>query len=49
MLDGEGMLARLERGATLGAFAVTAVGDWETLPIRSELALLDQADGSTIR
>ncbi|WP_253908620.1 sugar kinase [Arthrobacter sp. H41] len=49
LLDGEAMVARLRRGAVLGAFAVAASGDWENLPTRSELALADRTAGSTIR
>lgn len=49
LLDGEEMLGRLERGAVLGAFAVSAPGDWDALPNRSELELLDRPHGSTIR
>ncbi|WP_243855116.1 sugar kinase [Diaminobutyricimonas sp. TR449] len=49
LLDGEDVAGRLERGTTLGAFAVTAAGDWESLPTRAELPLLDQAAGSTVR
>ncbi|AIY02060.1 hypothetical protein ART_2461 [Arthrobacter sp. PAMC 25486] len=40
MLDGEGVPARLQRGALLGAFAVSTAGDWEGLPQRNELGLL---------
>jgi 2-dehydro-3-deoxygluconokinase len=41
---------RLRRGVTLGAFAVSTRGDWEGLPRRDELALLDDHEaGSTIR
>jgi 2-dehydro-3-deoxygluconokinase len=31
------------------AFAVTHRGDWEGLPRRSELPLLDRADGTVLR
>jgi 2-dehydro-3-deoxygluconokinase len=48
-LDDLGLEQRLERGAVLGAFAVSAAGDWESLPTRDELALLSGAAGSTIR
>ena len=48
-LDGLGLEQRLERGAVLGAFAVSAAGDWESLPTRDELALLAGAAGSAIR
>jgi 2-dehydro-3-deoxygluconokinase len=48
-LDGEPVPARLRRGAVLGAFAVSAAGDWEALPRRDELALVDRLDGTTLR
>ena len=48
LLDGEPMDERLLRGVTLGAFAVAAPGDWENLPDRGELSLIQSA-GSTIR
>ncbi|GAB3136904.1 sugar kinase [Marisediminicola antarctica] len=48
-LDGLGLEERLERGAVLGAFAVSAAGDWESLPTRDELELLAGTAGSTIR
>lgn len=41
--------ARLARANTLGAFAVASDGDWEGLPRRDELGLLDAAPGSAIR
>lgn len=40
---------RLYRANTLGAFAVASRGDWEGLPDRSELALLDHPEGATVR
>jgi 2-dehydro-3-deoxygluconokinase len=49
LLDGLPLADRLDRGAVLGAFAVSASGDWESLPLRSELALLDHAAGTTLR
>ncbi|UGQ09243.1 sugar kinase [Yinghuangia sp. ASG 101] len=48
-LDGANPADRLERGNTLGAFAVAAPGDWEGLPTRAELGLLDRAPGATER
>jgi len=48
-LDGLGLEQRLERGAVLGAFAVSSAGDWESLPFRDELALLAGPAGSAIR
>lgn len=50
LLDGGPVAARLRRGAVLGAFAVSTPGDWEGLPARAELGLLDQqAAGTTAR
>jgi 2-dehydro-3-deoxygluconokinase len=49
LLDGLNLAERLDRGAVLGAFAVSASGDWESLPLRDELTLLDHAAGATIR
>jgi 2-dehydro-3-deoxygluconokinase len=41
MLDGLPVQQCLERGAVLGAFAVSSHGDWQGLPRREELPLLD--------
>lgn len=49
LLDGLPLADRLHRGAVLGAFAVSASGDWEALPRRDELGLLDHVSGATIR
>jgi 2-dehydro-3-deoxygluconokinase len=49
MLDGDDVTGRLKRGILAGAFAVSTRGDWEGLPRRGELALLDAARGSTVR
>ncbi len=49
LLDGEDVPERLRRGILAGAFAVSTRGDWEGLPRRDELALLDAARGSTQR
>ncbi|WP_245554942.1 sugar kinase [Nesterenkonia alba] len=49
VLDGCEVDQRLARGATLGAFAVASAGDWEGLPTREELALLDVDEGESIR
>ena len=46
-LDGEGLGGRLERGVRCGAFAVSVTGDWEGLPRRRELTLLDADDNVT--
>lgn len=48
-LDGLDVGARLERANVAGAFAVSSTGDWEGLPRRAELGLLDQADGDVLR
>ena len=49
-LDGLDLDGRLRRAVTLGAFAVAGHGDWEGLPRRAELSLLDGHEtGSTIR
>ncbi|OZV84687.1 sugar kinase [Micromonospora echinospora] len=48
--DGLDLAGRLRRAATLGAFAVSGPGDWEGLPRRAELSLLDGHEaGSVIR
>ncbi|MFF2346862.1 sugar kinase [Pseudarthrobacter sp. NPDC058119] len=49
LLDGADIAGRLHRGVLAGAFAVSTRGDWEGLPRRGELALLDAARGSTVR
>jgi 2-dehydro-3-deoxygluconokinase len=49
LLDGAGPAKRLERGAVTAAFVVARHGDWEGLPTRDELALLDAAEGTTFR
>lgn len=41
LLDDLGPRESLRRAVTLGAFAVSTVGDWEGLPTRAELPLLD--------
>jgi 2-dehydro-3-deoxygluconokinase len=48
-LDGLDMTARLSRAATLGAFAVACAGDWEGLPTRAELGLINVDPETTIR
>jgi 2-dehydro-3-deoxygluconokinase len=40
---------RLATGARVAAFAVAAHGDWEGLPTRADIALLDLEDGGTLR
>jgi 2-dehydro-3-deoxygluconokinase len=49
VLDGLSPAVALHRGTVVGAFAVAALGDWEGLPTRSELPLLDAEGGSTLR
>lgn len=50
LLDGEDVAGRLQRGAVMGAFAVSTAGDWEGLPSRDELAMLGAtASGTTQR
>ncbi|MEE1754472.1 sugar kinase [Streptomyces sp. SP18CS02] len=44
LLDGAPVPGRLRLAATCGAFAVSAPGDWEGLPRRDELDLLDGED-----
>ncbi len=44
LLAGEPPQRRLATAALLGAFAVSTAGDWEGLPRRSELGLLDHHD-----
>lgn len=46
-LDGLDTAGRLRRGTTVSAFAVASDGDWEGLPTRAELDLLD--DEETVR
>lgn len=48
-LDGADVPGRLDRAVTTGAFAVATRGDWECLPDRAELALLDHGPGGTVR
>ncbi|MGW0391254.1 sugar kinase [Streptomyces sp. NPDC003042] len=46
LLDGAAPAERLRRAALCGAFAVSVPGDWEGLPRRGELGLLDSQDVS---
>lgn len=48
-LDGLAAAERLDRAVSVAAFAVASRGDWEGLPTRDELTLLDAAEGTTIR
>jgi 2-dehydro-3-deoxygluconokinase len=45
-LDGLDLTARLDRATAVGAFAVASQGDWEGLPTRDELHLLDAEDAA---
>jgi 2-dehydro-3-deoxygluconokinase len=46
LLDGLDIEDRLRRGCVLGAFAVSGRGDWELLPARGDLALLERGETS---
>lgn len=48
-LDGRSLDARLARAVTVAAFAVGHAGDWEGLPTRTELEMLDDGPEATIR
>lgn len=48
-LDGADVEGRLDRAVACGAFCVGALGDWEALPTREELALLGHDPGSALR
>jgi 2-dehydro-3-deoxygluconokinase len=49
LLDGVPPAEALHRGTVTAAFAVATVGDWEGLPNRDELSLLDNESGTTLR
>lgn len=44
MMDGKDPVQCLATAAAMGAFAVSTLGDWEGLPRRDELHLLDSSD-----
>jgi 2-dehydro-3-deoxygluconokinase len=48
-LDGREVAACLDRANVVAAFAVAQRGDWEGLPTRAELHLLDAPPGTTLR
>jgi 2-dehydro-3-deoxygluconokinase len=48
-LDGLAVDAALDRAVRVAAFAVASSGDWEGLPRRAELELLDVEEGATVR
>lgn len=49
LLSGADPAAALDLGSDVGAWAVTVEGDWEGLPTRGELHLLDAVDGHVHR
>ena len=49
LLDGLSLVDRLRRAHTLGAFAVSTVGDREGLPARDDLDLLRAGPGTVLR
>jgi 2-dehydro-3-deoxygluconokinase len=49
LLDGLPPTERLRRATATAAFAVATPGDWEGLPHRDELPLLDATPGTTVR
>ncbi|MFE6741568.1 sugar kinase [Streptomyces tubercidicus] len=49
LLNGLDARQRLERATITGAFAVSTPGDWEGLPTREDLPLLDQPAGTALR
>lgn len=49
VLDGLSPDIALRRGTVTAAFAVAGVGDWEGLPTRDDLSLLDAEAGATVR
>lgn len=49
LLDGLDVPGRLARAVAIGAFVVATAGDWEGLPTRDELALLDLQGGAVLR
>ncbi|HVT69051.1 MAG TPA: sugar kinase, partial [Trebonia sp.] len=48
-LDGETIEQCLERATVTAAFGISRRGDWEGLPTRAELSLLDLPEGTTVR
>jgi 2-dehydro-3-deoxygluconokinase len=48
-LEGADLAGRLRRAVAVAAFAVASSGDWEGLPRRSELGLLELPDGTVLR
>lgn len=48
-LDGSDLAGRLRLGCAVGAYVVATPGDWEGLPSRADLALMDHGPGATLR
>jgi 2-dehydro-3-deoxygluconokinase len=49
VLDGASPVECLQTACAVGAFAVTVPGDWEGLPTRAELGLLQAGEGTVVR
>lgn len=49
LIAGFGPAERLRLGCLVAGFAVSTAGDWEGLPTRDELGLLDLPPGTTVR
>jgi 2-dehydro-3-deoxygluconokinase len=49
VLDGASAFECLRTACAVGAFAVTVPGDWEGLPTRAELRLLEASEGTVVR
>ncbi|MGH3366356.1 MAG: sugar kinase [Nocardioidaceae bacterium] len=49
LLDGLPLQERLARATTVAAFVVASHGDWEGLPTRTELPMLDRPPGDVVR
>ncbi len=49
ILDGGDLAGRLRLGCAVGAYVVATPGDWEGLPSRADLDLMDHGPGATLR
>ncbi len=49
LLEGLPMADRLHRANTVAGFVVSSAGDWEGLPTRAELPMLDRPSGHVVR
>lgn len=49
LLDGDDEQQRLALGCAVGAYAVTGLGDWESLPDRQDLQLALEPEGTVLR